>query len=126
MRSQRQLRVGEELRHALAAVFQRGDIPLSPDMTQTPITVTEVRVSPDLKNATAFVMPLGGRLASEIVEALNARVGFFRHELARAVKLRYVPKLGFAIDDTFDNAKRIDDILNQPDVARDLAPHEDD
>ena len=120
MRSQRQLRVGEAIRHALADVFQRGDVPWPKDFSAPVITVTEVQVSPDLQNATAFVMPLGGQKAVETTKALNAIVGFFRHEIALKVKLRYVPKLHFKTDESFDYAQKIESILNTPDVAKDL------
>jgi ribosome-binding factor A len=121
MRSQRQLRVGEEIRHALAAVFMRGDIPWPHGLIGMPdVTVTEVQVSPDLKNATVFVMPLGGQRLEETVKALNHIVGHFRHEVAQAIKLRYAPKLRFSADNSFNYAQRIDDILHQPDVAKDL------
>jgi ribosome-binding factor A len=125
MRSQRQLRVGEEIRHALAAVLQRGDVPWPPDFEPPNVTVTEVQVSPDLKNAMAFVMPLGGLRLEETVRALNAVIGFFRHVIAQSVKLRYVPKLTFSPDRSFEYAQRINDILHDPEVAKDLAdPHD--
>jgi ribosome-binding factor A len=126
MRSQRQLRVGEEMRHALAGLFMRGDIPWPHGLTGMPdVTVTEVQVSPDLKNATVFVMPLGGQKLQETVRALNHIVGHFRHEVAQVITLRYTPKLRFAADNSFTYAQRIDDILHQPDVAKDLDKNED-
>lgn len=124
MRSQRQLRVGEEIRHTLATLFMRGDIPWPHGMAERPtVTVTEVQVSPDLKNATVFVMPLGGALLNETVKALNLIVGHFRHEVAQAIKLRYTPRLRFMPDNSFNYAQRIDDILHDPDVAKDLRHH---
>jgi len=121
MRSQRQLRVGEEIRHMLATLFMRGDIPWPRGMVDMPdVTVTEVQVSPDLKNATVFVMPLGGQKLDETVKALNMIVGHFRHEVAQTITLRYTPKLRFSADNSFTYAQRIDDILHQPDVAKDL------
>jgi ribosome-binding factor A len=120
MRSQRQLRVGEEIRHALADVFQHGDMPWPEGVPFTPVTVTEVQVSPDLQNATAFIMPLGGAHVAEIVKTLNNRVGFFRHELAHSVKMRFVPKLHFAADTSFDYAQKIENLLHQPTIARDV------
>lgn len=125
MRSQRQLKVGEEIRHALAGILMRGDVPWPQGFTApATVTVTEVQVSPDLKNATVFVMPLGGERLDETVKALNSVVGFYRHAVAQNVKLRSVPKLRFAADHSFDYAHRIDLILHAPDVARDLdAPH---
>ena len=127
MRSQRQLRVGEEIRHALATLFMRGDIPWPHGMTGMPdITVTEVQVSPDLKNATVFVMPLGGQKLAETVKALNHIVGHFRHEVAQVITLRYTPKLRFSADNSFTYAQKIDDILHTPDVAKDLDKHKND
>lgn len=124
MRTQRQLRVGEEIRHALAAVLQRGDVPWAGDFRPEFITVTEVQVSPDLKNASVFVMPLGGQNMPATIKALNGIVGFFRHELSQAVKMRYVPKLLFKPDNSFDYAHRIDTILHDPSVAKDLTRDE--
>jgi len=128
MRSQRQLRVGEEIRHAIAGVLMRGDLPwpqgfVAPAM----VTVTEVQVSPDLKNATVFAMPLGGQHVRETIRALNDIVGHFRHEVAQAINLRYAPKLRFAADESFMQAARIEEILHDPKVAKDLAAkHPDD
>jgi ribosome-binding factor A len=102
MRTQRQLRVGEEVRHALASVLMRGDIPWPRGFTPPLVTVTEAQVSPDLKYATVFVMPLGGQMLEETVRALNDIAGFFRHELAQAVKLRYVPMLVFSAVTSFE------------------------
>lgn len=121
MRSQRQLRVGEEVRHALAAVFQRDDFHWPEGLTPAGITVTEVRVSPDLRNATAYVMPLGGIKMTETIRALNDAVGFFRHVVAENVRLRFVPKLVFAADTSFDYATRIETMLHDPVVAKDLS-----
>ncbi len=127
MRSQRQLRVGEELRHIIAGILMRGDVPWpagfsGPGVT---VTVTEVQVSPDLQNASVFVMPLGGQHLKETVRALNDIAGFFRHDVGKVVKLRYVPKLRFVPDTTFDVAHRINDILHTPEVARDLIKDDD-
>jgi ribosome-binding factor A len=123
--SQRQLRVGEELRHALAHVLERGEL-RDPALQNAAITVTEVRVSPDLKNATAYVMPLGGRHAAEIVEALRRSGGYLRGVLAREVELRHAPTIGFELDTSFDHASRIETLLHRPEVARDLRPAEPD
>ena len=119
--SQRPLRVGEELRHALAHIFEQGRLH-DPALAGLALTVTEVRVSPDLKNATAYVMPLAGAHAGEAMEALKRASGFLRRELAQAVKLRIVPTIGFALDTSFEHASRIDALLHRPEVARDLAP----
>ncbi|MGA3304710.1 MAG: 30S ribosome-binding factor RbfA [Stellaceae bacterium] len=117
----RPLRVGEELRHALAHIFEQGRLH-DPALAGLALTVTEVRVSPDLKNATAYVMPLAGAHAGEAMEALKRASGFLRRELAQAVKLRIVPTIGFALDTSFEHASRIDALLHRPEVARDLAP----
>ena len=122
---QRQLRVGEELRHALANVFERGTL-RDPALSGVSVTVTEVRVSPDLRNATVFIMPLGGDDLEGVVEALGRAKPFLRGEIARSVKLRYAPNLSFKADDTFGQASLIDDLLRDPAVARDLAGERDD
>jgi len=120
MRSQRQLRVGEEIRHALAAVLLRGDVPWPAGLNPPTVTVTEVKVSPDLKNATAYIMPLGGVKLKETVRAMNDGAGFFRYAIGKAVTLRHVPKFKFVADETFAAATRIEEILLNPDVAKDL------
>lgn len=118
--TQRQLRVGEEVRHVLAWTIERGEL-RDPALAQ-PITVTEVRISPDLKNATAFVTPLGGGEAEtkEILEALKRAKGFLRRIVARELSLRYAPEISFERDASFDEAGHIDMILHSPEVARDL------
>ncbi len=121
--SQRQLRVGEEIRHALAGIIQRAEF-RDPDLVGQAITVTEVRVSPDLRNATVFVLPLGGE-ADPVVKALGRASAFLRGQLGRAVTLRYLPALHFVHDESFDEAQRIDALMHSPSVARDLA-HDDD
>ncbi len=123
--SQRQLRVGEELRHAVAWILERGEI-RDPGLGVQPVTVTEVRVSPDLRYATAFVMPLGGGDSERVVAALNRAAPFVRRQLGRAVKLRYLPSLNFVADATFDQAQHIEDLLRDPAVARDLGRGKDD
>jgi len=117
--AQRNLRVGEEIRHALAEIFLRGECH-SPNLASASITVSEVRVAPDLKNATAYVMPLAGRNREELMEALKVAVPELRHLVSKRVKLRYTPRLQFALDVSYDEAQRINDILQKPDVARDL------
>ena len=121
--SQRQLRVGEELRHALAWILERGEV-RDPGLHGTPVTVTEVSVSPDLRNATAFVMSLGGQDLEGVIAALNRARPFLRRRLAQQVKLRLAPDIVFRADPTFDQADRIDRLLRDPQVARDL--HRDD
>jgi ribosome-binding factor A len=122
--SQRQLRVGEELRHALAQLLRPGEL-RDPALRDATITVTEVRVSPDLKNATAFVMPLAGSNADEIMAGLKRGAVFLKGCIARSVELRQVPNLVFAIDSAFDNAARITALLQRPEVERDLHPAPD-
>ena len=117
--SQRQLRVGEELRHALSEVLGEGAL-RDPDLAEAAITVTEVRLSPDLKNATAFVMPLGGSDLEVKVAALRRAAPFLRGELARRLKLRFTPRLSFEPDLSFDNAGRIDSLLRGDRLRRDL------
>ena len=117
--SQRQLRVGEALRHALSDVLERGNL-RDPAFRNISITVTEVRASPDLKNATAFVMPLGGEAADAIVEALGRAAPFLRSAIAKQVELRHVPRLQFKVDRSFGQADHIAALLRQPQVARDL------
>ncbi len=121
---QRQLRVGEEMRHVLARLLS--DNPLAdPDLHGKIITVTEVRVSPDLRNATAFVTPLGGSETAKVVAALNRAHGYFRGEVAHAINMRFAPTIRFRADETFEEASRIERILHDPAVARDLHPSED-
>ncbi len=114
----RSLRVGEEIRHALSAVFARGEL-RDPDLVGISITVTEVRVSPDLMRATAFVAPLGGGDVAAVVAALHRAAPFLRGQIVKAVKLRRAPELGFIPDTSFDYASRIDAALRQPTVRRD-------
>jgi ribosome-binding factor A len=118
--SQRQLRVGEELRHALARVFAHGEFS-DPLLGSANITVTEVRVSPDLRNATAFVTPLGGGGLEEAVVALNHAAGYIRSRLAPELRLRYLPRVRFAADRSFDRAERMEGVMARPRVQRDLA-----
>ena len=119
--SQRQLRVGEELRHVLAELLRPGEL-RDPALHDANITVTEVRLSPDLRNATAFVMPLGGANAEEVMAGLRRSVPFLKNQVARRVELRYVPNITFALDSAFDSAARISEILASPAVERDLHP----
>ena len=118
--SQRQLRVGELVRHALSDILSRGDLP-DPALTKVLITVPEVRMSPDLKIATCFVMPLGGKDAKATIDALAANAKPLRGEIARRVELKFVPELRFRIDTSFEEGARIDALLRSPEVARDVA-----
>lgn len=122
--SQRQFRVGEEIRHALAHVLERGEL-RDPYLEGKSITVTEVRVSPDLKKASAFVVPLGGAEAVETVDALNRVKPFLRHRISQRVNLRNTPEILFFADNTFDEADNIHDLLKLPEVARDLRKGKD-
>jgi len=117
--SQRMLRVGEMLRHTLADILTRGHIH-SDLLAASPLTVTRVEVSPDLKNATAYVMPLGGAQAPEIEKELNRLAKPIRGELGHAIALKYTPALRFRLDSTFDNVDRIDALLHSERVQRDL------
>jgi len=119
--SQRQLRVGEELRHALAQLLRPGAL-RDPALREANITVSEVRVSPDLKNATAFVMPLAGAGVDQIMAGLKRSAVFLKGRVARMVELRQVPNIVFALDGAFDNAARIAALLARPEVGRDLHP----
>ena len=115
--SQRRLRVGEELRHALSKILREGEC-RDPVLENASITVTEVRMSPDLRNATAFVMPLAGANAAGTVAGLKRSAVFLKRLVAREVPLRNTPNLFFALDDLFDQADRISELLARPEVAR--------
>src|SRR5438270_11000419 len=117
----RQLRVGEELRHALARILRGGEY-RDPVLENASITVTEVRMSPDLRNATAFVMPLAGTNATEVIAGLERSATFLKGLVAREVQLRNTPNLVFALDDTFDRVDRMTALLTRPEVARALRP----
>jgi len=122
--SQRQLRVGELIRHELADMFSRGAIH-DPVVETHMITVPEVRMSADLRLATIYVMPLGGRDGREVVEALERNKRYMRGEIARRVNLKFAPDIRFRIDERFDEAERIDRLLRTPEVQRDLGGKED-
>ncbi|MEQ9641281.1 MAG: 30S ribosome-binding factor RbfA [Alphaproteobacteria bacterium] len=121
--SQRQLRVGEAIRQALAELILRGHV-VDRDAGEVIATVTEVRVSPDLKNATGFVVPTDSR-GDDVLAPLNRMAPVLRGELARMLHLKYAPRLSFVADRSFDNAASIDALLRRPDVARDLVPDGD-
>jgi ribosome-binding factor A len=118
--SQRQLRVGETVRHAIAEILAQGGVH-DPDIEGHIITVPEVRMSPDLKLATIYVMPLGGRDTGKVVAALERNKKFLRGETARRVNLKFAPDIRFRIDERFDEAERIEKLLRTPAVQRDLA-----
>jgi ribosome-binding factor A len=117
--SHRQLRVGETIRRALADILTRGVLH-EPDLDGVPITVGEVRCSPDLKIATAFVLPLGGRDAERVLKALNRAKGELRRQVTRAVSLKFSPELRFKLDDTFDRMDETRRMLGDTRVQRDL------
>ena len=116
---QRQLRVGEEIRHLLADLLERGNM-RDPDLREASITVTSVDVSPDLRNATAFVMPLGGHDEKRQMAAMRRAAPWFRARVGERAGLRYAPEIRFELDRTFDEADRIGSLLRRPDVARDI------
>ena len=122
--SQRQLRVGEAVRHAIADVLAQGSAH-DPDLEGHIVTVPEVRMSPDLKLATIYVMPLGGRDSEIVVAALDRNKKFLRGEVSRRVNLKFAPDLRFRVDDRFDEAERIEKLLRTPAVQRDLASDSD-
>lgn len=117
--SQRQLRVGELLRHALAELFARGDL-RDPDLIDATITVAEVTIGADLKSATAYVMPLGGGDAQAVTDALNRSRKYIRGQIARQVTLKFIPDISFELDRTFDYSDKIDSLLHTPHVSQDL------
>jgi ribosome-binding factor A len=117
--TQRQLRVAEEIRHVLAAVFARGEVH-DPDLAGIVLTVTEVRISPDLRHATAFVTRLGRSDVAEKLPALQRAAPFLRREVAHALRLRHAPELSFQADTSLDYAMHVDMLLRQPEVRRDL------
>ena len=116
---ERRTRVGEELRHALAEIFIRGDFH-EPVLRDASITVTEVEVSPDLRNATAYVLPFGNIDPQDMLEGLARATRYLRHEASQRVRLKYTPNLNFALDETLDEAGRIEALLQRPEVARDI------
>ena len=117
--SQRMLRVGELVRHVMAEILSRGVI-ADPILETHVITIPEVRMSPDLKLATVYVMPLGGLDVKKVVEALERHKKLLRTELAHKVNLRYAPDVRFRVDESFEASSRIDRLLDSPEVKRDL------
>ena len=122
--SQRQLRVGETVRHAVADILAQG-IVHDADLEGHIITVPEVRMSPDLKLATIYVMPLGGRDTEIVIAALERSKKFLRGEVARRVNLKFAPDIRIRVDDRFDEAERIEKLLRTPAVQKDLASDSD-
>lgn len=123
-RSQRQLRVGELIRHALVDALTRGAV-RDPGLSGAPVTVTEVRVSPDLRNATVFVLPLGGAGTDEALAALRRAAPYLRRLVGEAVTMKYLPSLSFQADTAFDHGARLDRLLRSDDVRRDLERPDD-
>ena len=118
--TQRQLRVGEALRHALAEVLRRGDI-RDPDLAGISVTITQVKPSPDMRHATVFCEPLGGKNAKAIVAALNKHKGYLRGEMGRLITMKFTPELRFLEDESFAEAQRIETILKSSRVQQDLS-----
>src|ERR1700753_1701942 len=123
--SQRQLRVGEALRHGLAEVLRRDDI-RDPDLEGVSVTITQVKPSPDMRYATVYCEPLGGQNAKEIVAALNRHKGFLRGEMGQLIAIKSTPDLRFVEDESFAEAEKIETILKSERVSRDLAAPGDD
>jgi len=117
--NQRPLRIGEEMRHILADIFLRGEC-RSPELFDVPITITEVRVAPDMKNATAFFMPLAGQNKEKLLEVLRESSREIRHHISKRIKLRHTPMIRFELDESFETAQHIETLLRKPEVARDL------
>ena len=122
--SQRQLRVGETVRHAIADILAQGSVH-DADLEGHIVTVPEVRMSPDLKLATIYIMPLGGRDTDTVLAALERNKKFLRGEVAHRVNLKFAPDLRFRVDDRFDEAERIEKLLRTPAVQRDLQSDSD-
>jgi ribosome-binding factor A len=121
--SQRQLRAGELVRHALVEILAREDL-RDPELKNASITVGEVRASPDLKRMNVFVAALGDHDPARIAAALNRHAAFVRGKLGRVIELRFTPELHFLADVSYDEADRIEELLRSPEVARDLEPRE--
>lgn len=117
--SQRQLRVSQEIKRVITSVLEKGDL-RSQEIRESFITVTEVRVSPDLKYATVYVMTLNGQNLGIVLEMLNAEKGVFKKQIGSKLQLRYTPELTFRADDTFVEVDRIEKLLKHPKVAQDL------
>lgn len=122
--TQRMLRVGEQVRHALSETLQRGEI-IDPLIENTVVSVSEVRMSTDLRVATAFVSPLGAKDTGAVIDALNKHAKFVRGRVSGALRqMKFMPEFRFKLDTSFDNFARINDLLKSPEVARDLGPED--
>ena len=117
--SQRQLRVGELIRHAMAEMLTRGEIH-DDVLAEHVVTVSEVRMSPDLRLASVYIMPLGGKDLKSVLEALDRHRKYIRGEIAHAINLKFAPDIRFMADDSFDEAQRMEAIFRSPKVAQDL------
>ena len=122
--TQRQLRVGEALRHALAEVLRRGDI-RDPDLAGISVTITQIKPSPDMRHATVFCEPLGGKNAKAIVAALNKHKGYLRGEMGRLITMKFTPELRFLEDESFAEAQKIETLLKSSRVQQDLSAPDD-
>jgi ribosome-binding factor A len=118
--SQRQLRVGELLRHALSEILNRGEV-RDPDLAGVSVTVTQVVPSPDMRHATVFCEPLGGKNAGPVIAALNRHKGFLRGEMGHRIAIKFTPELRFVEDTSFAEAEKIEGLLKSPRVKKDLA-----
>ncbi|MBS0470126.1 MAG: 30S ribosome-binding factor RbfA [Proteobacteria bacterium] len=123
--TQRQLRVGEMLRHALADILRRGDI-RDPDLVGVSVTITQVKPSPDMRHATVFCEPLGGKNAAVVIAALNRNKAYLRGEMGHLIALKFTPDLRFIEDESFAEAQKIETILKSDRVQRDLSAPEAD
>jgi len=123
-RSVRLLRVGEQVRHALAGILMRGDVH-DATLASHSVSVTEVRMSPDLRHATAFIMPLLGADAEAVLKALRTNTAYLQGEVARRVNMKYAARLKFLLDESFAEASHIDSLLRVPKVAQDLGGEAD-
>ncbi|RJT22463.1 30S ribosome-binding factor RbfA [Chakrabartia godavariana] len=120
-RSVRVLRVGEQVRHVLSEILMRGDVH-DELLTRHPVSITEVRMSPDLRHATVFVKPLLGKDEDAVLKALRTNTAFLQREVASKVRQKYAAKLKFLADESFDEGTHIDKLLRDPKVAQDLSP----
>ena len=123
--SVRVLRVGEQVRHILSEILQRGDVH-DATLASHPVSVTEVRMSPDLRHATVFIKPLMGRDEAVVLKALRTNTAFLQREVAHRIRMKYAAKLKFLLDESFDEASHIDTILRNPHVAQDLGEDDGD
>ena len=122
-RSVRLLKVGEQVRHVLSGILQRGDVH-DPVLAKHLVSVTEVRMSPDLRHATVFVKPLLGKDEEVVLKALRTNTAYLQREVASRVNTKYAAKLKFLADESFDEGSRVDQLLRDPKVARDLEPED--